>query len=106
LEFRCREENAFLHAETYFIESTDSHPFVYRFLVLLTSPNHERFSRSHLKRWVTLAYLIFSHERVTCFNYHKVIAWFDTHGDHTDNVHDHSMDEVDEVRVGGVSEWQ
>jgi len=31
--------------------------------------------------WVVVAWLIFTHERVTCFNYHKVLDWFEKHGD-------------------------
>jgi hypothetical protein len=48
--------------------------------------------------WVTLAWLIFTHERVTCLNYHKVTAWFDKHGDGDDHK-DEDQDRISEVDV-------
>ena len=29
--------------------------------------------------WAVTLWLIFTHERVTCFNYHAVLAWLDSH---------------------------
>ena len=32
--------------------------------------------------WVVTLWLIFTHERVTCFNYKKTLDWIDQHGGH------------------------
>jgi hypothetical protein len=46
--------------------------------------------------WVVVAWLIFTHERVTCLNYHKVTAWFDKHGHHHDtDDDDHEVGDSD-----------
>lgn len=53
--------------------------------------------------WVVVAWLIFTHERVHCLNYHKVTAWFDKHGDHvdhhdeTDNHPELTEEEIDKL---------
>ena len=45
--------------------------------------------------WIVVAWLVFTHEKVTCFNYHRVINWFNIHGEHLDHHHDH-VHEFDE----------
>ena len=43
--------------------------------------------------WAVTLWLIFTHERVTCFNYHAVLAWLDSHELH------HEDDDGDSTHV-------
>mmetsp|Transcript_4865 Transcript_4865/g.6293 ORF Transcript_4865/g.6293 Transcript_4865/m.6293 type:complete len:501 (-) Transcript_4865:289-1791(-) len=53
--------------------------------------------------WVVVAWLIFTHERVHCLNYHKVTDWFDKHGHHhTDEKDDEEV--ADDVDVSTLNE--
>ena len=51
--------------------------------------------------WVGLAWLVFTHEKVTCFNYHKVIEWHDMHGGGDGSGPGYDPDDIDNIPSGG-----